>query len=268
MRKYRFSRKTLSAEVEINKYLSSVKKRTSYMLGSVTEEEKYIIHNTKRYIFTLKTIDKLIQNNKKIYSILDIGTSPFTFILKRRYKNLKISTIDYSDKFGKLCKNNKIIFKTVDLNRPKFDLGKEKYDLVTFLEVIEHLKGDHDLILNKIASSIKTSGFCILQTPNKFSPKAHINTFFWNMFSEVSKRSEEFEHFKEYSLDELILKVKNIKNIKIVKSQLTTYFDHPSSTLVYRKTKSIFIPIMNIYYYLVLAVPFLRRGMQVILIKK
>lgn len=259
----------LRAEQEINEYQRDIKNNRFFMMDSFEEELKYISHNKKRYISALREIDKLISKFKKHYIyILDIGTSPFTFILRKRYKNVQIYSIDYSNKFKELCESKRVHFKKVDLNKEKISFRKIKFNLIVFLEVLEHLNTNHKKVIKNVGQAMSTNGFCILQTPNKYSPKAIVAAILfdnvWNKLSKPPVKGDEFTHAKEYSLNELSWLIKKNDNFKIIKKEHSMYFDEIDSALVYRKYAKLFKPLIRINYLITKNIRFLRRGMQVI----
>lgn len=261
----------LKLEQEINRYKKSIEKNKSFIEDSLEGELKYIAHNKKRYVSALREIDKLISKFKGTYNILDIGTSPFTFILQKRYKNAQIYSIDYTDKFNKICKLKKIHFKKVDLNKEKILFGKIKFDLVVFLEVLEHLNTNHKKVIGNIVQTMSTNSFCILQTPNKYSPRAIVTNVLrdsvLNKLSRIPPRIDESTHVKEYSLNELIQLIRNNGNFKVIIKEYSMYFDEIDSVLTYRKYPKLFKPLAKINYYVAKNISFLRRGMQIIVQK-
>lgn len=258
----------LNVEQVIDKYKENINKNGFFMMNSLEEEIKYIAHNNKRFGCVLNEIDSLVDKMGDRIRILDIGTSPFTFILRERYKNAQIYSIDYTGKFEKLCESKKIYFKRVDLNKQKILFGKTKFNIITFLEVLEHLSADHKKIIENIICALANGGHLILQTPNKYSPKAQITNVFtaniWNKLSEAPAISDEFIHFKEYSLGELLRMIGERQNLKIVKKVHAMYFDEIDSAVVYRKHLRLFKPLIHINRLVVKNIPLLRRGMQII----
>lgn len=230
-------------------------------MGKRTEEQKYISHNKSRFNYVFNLIDQP-------RNILDIGTSPFTFMLRKKYPKTKIWTIDYSDKFAKRCRRSGIFFKKIDLEKDKLVIARNKFDVVTFLEVLEHLKTDHRKIIKDIYKLLSKGGRCILQTPNKFSPKSIfvnlISEVTWEKLSNTPPGREEFHHFKEYSLKGLVGLIGKIKGLKIILAEQPMYFDDINSAIVYRKFPKLFGPLIYFNYFLVKVFPFLRRGMVVV----
>jgi|SRR3990172_3497811 len=251
----------------IRKYLSQkTPGRFAYMLGSKGEEIKYVKHNSLRYNEALDYIDKLVSKKEK-FSILDIGTSPFTFLLRKRYPKATVYSADYSDKFARDCRNNHIFFKRVDLQQRNLPRIASKFDIVTFLEVVEHLKMNHRRVVKWISINLKNNGVCIIQTPNKYSFKSFvlmiISDKLWGKVTESKEKDPEFYHHKEFSMKEII-KLISSTNSKIVEAKYSLYFDDPSSALAYHQGVNFLKPFFLFSYQLVKVFPQLRRGMQIV----
>lgn len=246
---------------------------SGYMLDSLEEEQRYYEHNKDRFSSALMDLMGEVDLEPGA-KILDIGTSPLTFLLRELYPDFSIMTVDYDTKFRKRCFQAGIEFKQVDLNSPSLTLPKRKFDVVLFLEVIEHLKSGpaHRRAVKIIVESMKKGGVCILQTPNKYSPKKVVTDsvfkVVWNFLSDVEEKGGVFVHHKEYSLGEINKLVGSFRSVEIIKSTHQMYFDTLTSALVYRKKSNLVRLILIINYYLVLVFPFLRRGMVVIFRKK
>lgn len=256
----------------IDNYLKNLAKESVFIEGSLSREIKYIAHNKERYICALNEIEALLKSvnylpnlkvgEKKQICILDVGTSLFTFILREMFSNAEIYSIDYTNKYKEVCKLKRIHFKKIDLNKQRISFGATKFDLITFLEVLEHLLTDGKQVIENIASIMALNGYSILETPNKYSPKAQIDKIF--SLSKQKTSSKEFVHFKEYSLGEIVKIINGIKKIKIIKKEHLMYFDGINSATVYRRYIRLFQPLIWINYLVVKNIPFLRRGIQVI----
>lgn len=252
----------------IIKYQKKLSAKDHFMLGSLDEEMMYFMHNRRRYIHALNQIDKLRKNNHQNIRVLDIGTSPFTFILSERYKKAQIYSVDYSNNFRDTCKLNGICFKKVDLNKQKISFGKTKFDLVIFLEVIEHLGIDGKKIINNVLDLMEPGGYCIIQTPNKYSLKVLITSILsfigGNKLFTSPQVSKEFIHFKEYSLGELSKLIGETKKVRLVQKNHPLYFDEIDSAMVYRKYLIFSWPLVLVNHLIVKYLPLLRRGIQII----
>lgn len=254
----------------IDKYVKEFEQSgCKYLIGSKSQGVKRLLHNRDRYKFTLNELDLLLKSKRVNSRLLDVGTSPFTFILRRIYPFLDIYSIDYSNAFRKVCKKEGVIFKKIDLNRPITKLGKKKFDIILFLETLEHISFDHREVLRSISASLKVGGYCVLTTPNKYSPKAvfvssKIINNLWRLFSEDTKTENEFRHQKEYSLNELTELIEENPSFKIISAKHDMFYDTPRSALVYRRHKLTVRLFLYLNYILARLTPPLRRGMVVI----
>ena len=234
------------------------------MLGTAADEKKYFMHNRKRFQFVLGKLEKLVRSKKKIH-VLDIGTSPLTFLIKEKYPQVQLTTLDYSESFKEKCKKKGIGFIRKDLNKKMTGLKKDCYDVILFLEVIEHLSADGRYVVSELGKLLKKRGYLFIQTPNKLSLKnialRIISKKNWDKVTNRPVHGEEFDHFKEYGYRELVNILKDIAGLKLVSYGRPLYFDDPECTLVYRKNKFFFFPFIYFYYLFVYFIPFFRIGM-------
>lgn len=237
------------------------------------EELKYILHNKDRFIRILDYLDKALLENKKQLSLLDIGTSPLTFILKKRYPQLEITTLDMTKNLSNRCKELKINFVKADLNRTTTLPLDKKYNIILFLEVLEHLHTEHKKVIDWVSQVMQDNGVCIIQTPNIYSFKTLVLNIIglktWDLFSQrPTDCPEEFAHSKEYSLPQLTSLIKSSPNLEIVKAERPLYFDTLGSSTVYRKFVALSKPLLFMHYLIVSHLSFLRRGMEVTFTKR
>lgn len=237
-----------------------------------SEEVKYLLHNKDRFLAALEDLDEIIASKPGKISLLDIGTSPITFIIKKRFPRVDVTTLDITDNLAGRCRKAGIHFAVANLNNPKDFPFNKKYDVIVFLEVLEHLKSDHRKVMGWISAILKKGGVCLLQTPNKYSPKAIAIKFmglgWWDFLSKRPDIPEEFAHFKEYSLPELTSLVKQFPKFKITRAEHSLYFDTVDSASVYRRFVSLTRPMLITNKYIVTVLPLLRRGMQLIFVKE
>ena len=93
-------------------------------------------------------------DKKDIENILDIGCGEGSksFILANYFSNAKVLGIDFTDEGIKKANNNysevnNLYFKKVDI----FEIQTEKYDMVSCLEVLEHIE-DWQIVLKNICN--------------------------------------------------------------------------------------------------------------------
>lgn len=143
-----------------------------------------------RYLGRLRVTFDLLKGIE-FDSLLDIGCGDGRFLKEAAeiYTGKKLSGIDKSPRAIALARrlNPEIRFETVDiLDSPP----TEKWDVVTMLEVLEHIPpSDLSLFLGTAAGLIKTGGHLVLTVP-------HVN----------EKLSDKhYQHFNPQKLEELLL---------------------------------------------------------------
>ena len=95
-------------------------------------------------------------DKKDIENILDIGCGEVSksFILANYFSNAKVLGIDFTDEGIKKANNNysevnNLYFKKADI----FEIQTEKYDMVSCLEVLEHIE-DWQIVLKNICNVV------------------------------------------------------------------------------------------------------------------
>ena len=168
----------------------------------------------KEYINYWKKFEELILRFKDKGSLLDIGCA-YGFLLKHMKSRFKCYGSDISkyaiDKAKAHIK--KVNFKVNDVCE-SFPF-KQKFDVITIIDVIEHLKCHHR-ILKEIYKHLKKDGIVIIKTP-------HLSwfrkTFFKNWDIEEG-------HIYMYDVDDLITELKKV-GFKIIGYNLAfTDFKH------------------------------------------
>lgn len=146
-----------------------------------------------RYRFVKRALAEVI-GQSSIKRTLDVGCgigeiAKFIFDLG---KDVDVTGIDMSGKAIELAKSNcpDIAFFISDLESFK---DKECYDLITAIDVIEHIENDR-LALQKISHLLQDSGILVLSLPH--------NMRYW------TKSDESGGHYRRYSKAEIVEKLK------------------------------------------------------------
>lgn len=136
--------------------------------SSAKAESKYILGKAQRIRHTVEYFSYILQEKKykdRKYKILDIGTSPFTF-LYNKYFDAQISTMDLTDLYKRRCELNNIVFKKCNILMEDIPFLDNEFDIVIFTEVFEHLIGPPQLIFGRIRKVLKDNGILVFSTPN------------------------------------------------------------------------------------------------------
>lgn len=178
-------------------------------------EIEYIQTAKKRISHVINHIDFIIKNysSKKPIKLLDVGTTPFTFLYKD-YFGIDVSTIDRTNLLKQRCEKRGITFKKCDLMKEKIPFKNGEFDICVFTEVFEHLIVSPANIFKEIRRILKDKGFLIFSTPNIATLFNRIRLLFGKpILKPVDKVFKEncdggwvhgFGHIREYTLFELI----------------------------------------------------------------
>jgi len=111
-----------------------------------------------------KKIIKIIKNNIKNKQALDIGCGLGEFSYEVSKYARFVDAIDNDIKIlgkGRKSENINYILSSIEIYFPN-----KKYDFISCLQVLEHIKDD-EYVFKKIASFLKKGGYLLLSTPNK-----------------------------------------------------------------------------------------------------
>jgi SAM-dependent methyltransferase len=135
------------------------------------KEKTYILQKAQRIKQTIDYFEYFLQKEdfrNHECKILDIGTSPFTF-LYRKYFDVKVFTIDITELLERRCNLNNIIFRKCDLLKEDIPFNDNEFDIIIFTEVFEHLIGPPQKIFYRIRKVLNDKGVLVLSTPNLVS---------------------------------------------------------------------------------------------------
>ena len=135
------------------------------------KQTRIVKDNNFTYRILIDILNKNISSQKK--NILDIGCGAGTLSFYLANKNHDVLGIDISTKAIKECLLSKKELNLNNVNFEQFDFPnnypKEKFDVVIFTEVIEHLDDDKKA-LGIIRKILKPNGLMILSTPSNKAP--------------------------------------------------------------------------------------------------
>jgi len=259
------------AQKIIEEYLhEDFEKETVFFDGSLDKEKAYVFHHRKRF-FSL--LNYLFPKIKKEFRILDVGASPFSFILKRIFPDVDLVTVDFTEDFKERCKKYRIKFVKHDLTKFPFPFPDNYFDLIIFGEVLEHLLTNHSVVMSELERILNKGGTLIIQTPNAYSLNRRIDFLLGKEIFPNNQKIFDYQyagklHIFEYKISDLIKLIKDSTRFKIIKISYATYYDNLESALVYKKFKLFYILPALFYFSITRIVPCFRRGIEVILIKQ
>ncbi len=169
----------------------------------------YIIQRFK-YITRLtgELIDNLEQSGSNVERILDVGNSFQTLMINRVRPDLQMDTLGFLDERYRPEGTTKHY--DFDLNdsyypdRWPVSEERKKYDIILFLEVIEHLYTAPEQVLAFLDSFLKPHGFIVIQTPNAAALISRARLFFGrNPYDPIRTNRMNPGHFREYTKREI-----------------------------------------------------------------
>lgn len=141
---------------------------------------------------------------KNIKNILNIGYSDFDIFLKDYFKNSNVYYLIPEQKNINIKENNYI---KGNICSTDFNL-KNKYDLIIFTEVLEHLFCDDDIVLENIKKIMSFGGLLLISVPNAltFSHRLNVLTgknIYWNKKDIINGVYGGYGHIREYTVEEI-----------------------------------------------------------------
>ncbi|WP_245261607.1 bifunctional 2-polyprenyl-6-hydroxyphenol methylase/3-demethylubiquinol 3-O-methyltransferase UbiG [Ancylobacter sp. FA202] len=194
---------------------------------SQTQDEYYDYHK-KRFDCVISFCLKYCPNPE--CNVLDIGRSVLSGMLLQKYKN--VTTMGFAlDAGGGSVGDPRLAgirgHIVYDLNNAQ-SLEEipcdEKFDLVVFAEVVEHLYTAPELTMFALRSVMNPGGIMILQTPNAASLNRRIKSFFGLSPTErIRIDNTNPGHFREYTKNELI-EIARIVGFEVCAHHYLEYF--------------------------------------------
>jgi SAM-dependent methyltransferase len=131
-------------------------------------ERKYVLDHVERIWQNLATIRAGlgVMRCTTQPSILDIGTSPLTFIYKQYLQTVDMFTIDRTALLGERCREHNIDHRVCNLLTEPIPLADGQMDMVVFTEVFEHLNTGPGRIFSEIHRILKPGGTLVFSLPN------------------------------------------------------------------------------------------------------
>lgn len=138
------------------------------------------------YLDFIERLEKELQKNNKLLNnikVLDIGCFTGNFLILMNKKGADVYGIELQKKAVELA-NKKLPGKIYEIDVMEGKFPPHKYDVITLLGVIEHVK-DPLLLIDKSSKLLRKGGLLMIQTPNSSSFLAHTLKKFWPPYTPI-----------------------------------------------------------------------------------
>jgi len=130
---------------------------------SRARELSYIQRSYGRWMDILRLIRQRLPGIAEA-SCLDVGCSPFTFLLKDCFK--QVSALDLTAAYQPRCEAAGIQFHEGGVTSDAAVARIPKVDCVFMLEVLEHLHANPVAVIRRLRSVLRENGVLVVSTPN------------------------------------------------------------------------------------------------------
>jgi len=180
----------------------------------------YLQKQSERYLDTLEFMGDMDKDTR----LLEIGSLPghFTVLLKQLGYQVRGVDLDYR-RAESLWRKYDITVDEVDIETQPLPYEENRFDLVLFMELLEHLRINPVFTLRQLYRVLKPGGKIILSTPN-VPPHRRFRFFLYghsyqdDLFQELEKLETvgHMGHFRLYILSEVkhLLESVGFKTIK------------------------------------------------------
>jgi len=147
---------------ELIRFIQDEEATSSHIELDKDKEIVYMRCSKQRFQKILRAITQSSQPLK----ILDIGTTPFTCLIKRTYPHYEVTTIDRTNLLEKRCKSWGVGLVACDLDKGTIPFEDDIFDVIIFTEVLEHIIAPPKQIVQELKRVLKKGGKLIMSTPN------------------------------------------------------------------------------------------------------
>jgi trans-aconitate methyltransferase len=171
------------------------------------ESQAYWLFHQHRFRWMARLLQALMTGRPANFSLLDIGNSYQTLLFERLFPLAEIDTLGSLD--GRYAPHRHSEHFAYDLNLA-FDSDTwpkpgKAYELVTFLEVIEHLHVSPKHLLSMLFTYVQPNGLLIISTPNAARLSHRVHALLGRNPYEAIRENHHADpgHIREYTLREL-----------------------------------------------------------------
>lgn len=187
----------------IDEWINEEKLRTC---GSESNTN-YLKNHNNRFQEILKICRKFNPSRKA--KVLDVGRSSLTVILSKYYQDMTSIGFPLNEDIGGHREQEKVSIPHInfDLNQCKNTelWGEEKYDIIVYSEVIEHLFTAPEFTLLFFKYLLNDGGIIVCTTPNAASHyQRYKHLLGFNTYKQIRFYEKNPGHFREYTKKEMI----------------------------------------------------------------
>lgn len=177
----------------------------------------YYRDHQKRVILTLNLLRKHIDDN--VLSVANIGFSDVDHLILNMMGRRKVSFI-VPEEFRPYIKANGAEYVFADIIDGINSEIREKFDLVIFTEVLEHIFAPDKDVMRNVFSLLRPGGIICFSLPNiaTFANRIKLligKNVFWSKESQVNGVFGGYGHIREYTLKEAVDLMRDFRIIKI-----------------------------------------------------
>jgi len=191
----------------VSEYIEFLKRSEfeGYIEGNRDREINYMVFHAYRFREVLGAIPASDDGLR----LLDIGTTPFTLLIKRMYPHYEVWTVDRTPLMERRCEEGGVFFKLADLNDINLPFDDSYFDVVIFTEVLEHLCVPPSLVLREVKRVLRPGGMLILSVPNIAALHKRIKLLFGRSVLPPADRQLDrnkihgYGHLHEYTMGEI-----------------------------------------------------------------
>ncbi len=166
-----------------------------------------------RYRF--QKICSAVPRSSESLRILDIGTTPFTFFIKKTFPQYEVWTIDRTNLMEDRCRDWGVQFKSCNLDKRSIPFEDGYFDVIIFTEVLEHIFAPPTQILRELWRILSDEGKLIISVPNIANLRKRIRFLFGK--SPLAHPNDQLKsdwvhghgHIREYTRQEIISLLKS-----------------------------------------------------------
>lgn len=165
--------------------------------------QKYLLAEEYRATIVLQLL-KRQKRNEKNFELLDVGCGQGRLLYRLRQAGYRsVSGADYLTDCVNALKRDGFPVYRIDLNIANSGLPDKRFDVISILEVLEHLYDPASALLT-IKSRLKRNGLLIASVPNEYRIRKRINALFGQEISDPSLVGGHIKFFGYYRFRQFI----------------------------------------------------------------